>query len=295
MRTHTSYFRIGVVDVALSTPVRSLLARYESLYREARTDESPQRCIRVRVEPKRAAPWKRRRYEVIVNDRIRFEPCRSEEVLPYVEWAVNWEVPRVLPEYLQLHASSMEVGGVGVVFPGTSGSGKSTLTAGLLAHGWRYLCDEFALIHADTLALHPYPRAICIKRPSYPVIETLGLRLHENRQYVKGGKGRVGFVRPTDVRPDAVGRACPIGCVIFPKYVERAQPQLLPISRGQAAFDLHAVCFNLLDCERLGLDVIAEMIRGASCYRLVSGEINATCGLVQSVVERAGVRAPRCA
>ncbi len=281
----TRRFQIGVVHAALTTPLRGLRDRYTALYRQFQTDKPNAREVHVEVQPRRLPPWRRKCYEVTVNGRLQFEPSRADEILPYVEWSINWEVPEVMPEYLQLHASSMEVGGAGVIFPGQSGSGKSTLTVGLLARGWRYLCDEFALIHTDTLALHPYPRAICIKKPAYPVIKSLGLRLHGDRQYLKGFKGWVGFINPVEVHPNAIGQACPIRYVIFPRYTRGATPMLIPISRAEAAFDLHAVCFNLFGCQTLGLDVLAGMIRQASCYRLIGGEIAATCDLVGRLVE----------
>jgi HprK-related kinase A len=283
--TQAKHFRIGVVQVSLSTPLRGVLRQYANLYRHFETDEPADREICVEVRPTRFSLRHRRRYEVSVNKRLQFEPTRREEILPYVDWAVNWEVPRVMPEYLQLHASSMEVDGAGVIFPGHSGCGKSTLTAGLLTRGWRYLCDEFALIHADTLALHPYPRAICIKKPSYPVVESLGLKIRGRRYYVKSFKGHVGFVSPVETGLDALGRSCPIRYVIFPRYVAGAEPLLVPLTRAEAAFALHEVCFNLFTCRVLGLDVLTAMIRGAVCYRLTCREINATCDLLQSLVE----------
>jgi HprK-related kinase A len=280
----TVHCRIGVVSASLQTRMRGLLRQYAALYRHFRTDGPGPREISVRVQPRRRPLWRRRRYEVIVNGRLQFTPSRREEVLPFVEWAVNWEVPRLMPEYLQLHASSMEVDGVGVIFPGGSGRGKSTLTAGLLAHGWRYLCDEFALIHAETLQLHPFPRAICIKKGSSPVMDALGLRLQGGFHSIKHTKGRVGFLCPVDVRADAVGGVCPIRYVIFPQYVAGAVPTLKPIGRAEAAFALHEVCWNLLSCRALGLDVLADMVRGAMCYRLTCGEIRATCQLVGELV-----------
>lgn len=294
-RDRTQHFQIGVVSTGLETPLRGLSRRYRALYADFEQPGPGDREILIRVAPSRTRLFKRTRYEVSVNGRVRFEPCRRDEIVPYIEWAINWEVPRVMPEYLQIHASSMEVGGVGVIFPGYSGSGKSTLTAGLLAGGWRYLCDEFALIHADTLMLHPYPRAICVKQPSHAVVASLGLKLCGSKRYLKGGKGHVGFLRPTDVRPGAIGRSCSIGYVIFPTYTAGATPELIPVSRGEAAFSLHKVCFNLMNCDRLGVDVLAAMIRGASCYRLISGEIGATCRLVRALLEKSPQRQARCA
>lgn len=277
-------FRIGVVHTALSSSLRSLNREYASLYGAFESGVEDKNEIRIEVTRQPLSLRHRRRYVVTINGRIQYEPGRRDEVLPYLEWATAWELAQVMPQFLQLHASSMELDGAGIILPGDSGNGKSTLTAGLLTRGWRYLCDEFALVHTDSLMLHPYPRAICIKKSSFPVIESLGLSFHGGRHYVKGFKGPVAFVNPIDVYPNAIGRVCPIRYVIFPKYVAGATPALTPISRGAAAFDLHRVCFNLFGCRALGLDVIASMIRGTTCYRLTSGEINATCDLLEDVV-----------
>ena len=102
----------------------------------------------------------------------------------------------------------------------------------------------------------------------------------------KNRKGDVAFLNALTVTPNAIGRGCPIHLVIFPKFTRDAQPALIPMSRAQAAFDLHHVCFNLFGCTTPGVDVLATMIRGASCYRLISGELNQTCDLLETLVER---------
>lgn len=280
----TRYFKVGVITTALTTPCRDLMKRYTSLYRHWQVDTPREDAIHVHVEPRRRAPWRRKRYDVIVNDVIRFEPARRAEVLPYVEWAINWEVPKVYPRFLQFHASAMQFEGQRVIFPAPSGHGKSTLTAGLLAHGWQYLCDEFALVDVETLELQPYPRAICIKKPSHAVIRGLGLSLHERQYHFKGSKGYVGYLDPRSAGDDAVGSPGPVRFVIFPKYVAGATPKLTPMSRADAAFAIHGVCFNLLASRAVALDVIVGMIRGAQCFQLVSGEINETCRLIESTV-----------
>ena len=140
------------------------------------------------------------------------------------------------------------------------------------------------MIHAETLELHPYPRAICIKKPSYTVVESLGLKLHGKRNYIKVSKGPVGFINPVSVRPDVIGSVCPIRYVVFPRYTAGAQPTLIPISRAEAAFALHHVCYNPFKCRELPIDVLAGMIRGALCFRLISGEIKATCDLMENLV-----------
>jgi hypothetical protein len=310
---NTMHFGIGAVRVSLTTPIRRLRRQYEDLYRDFRRPAAHPEAVRIDVRRSPLSLRHRRRYEIRVNGRLRFEPNRFDEVLPYVEWSINWELARVMPQYLQLHASSMEVAGAGVIFAGASGSGKSTLTTGLVTRGWHYLCDEFALLHTGTLNLHPFPRAICIKKPSFPVVESLGIKLRGSRHYHKGTKGDVVFLNAADVNqsangvnraaaggvnqagrasPTAVGGICPVRHVIFPRYVQGAEPKLTPISRAEAAFDLHHVCFNLFGCGTPGVTVLTRMIRNAECHRLVSGEINRTCDLLERfMARRAATRA----
>lgn len=281
MTTELRHYQIGVIPITLRSSVRRFTREYDRLYASARTPIAPAEAIYVEVKPARRVLGYTKRYVINLNGRMRFAPESYAELLPYVEWAVNWEIPKLRPQYLQIHAASMERNGIGVIFPGDSGSGKSTLTTALLARGWRYLCDEFALVHAQSLALHPFPRAICMKQAANRILKRLGLSTHQGARYLKGSKGFVGFVSPFQVRPACIGRTCPTRYVIFPKYAPGAKPRLVPISRAEAAFDLHRLCFNLFGCERVGIDVLSGLMRSAQAYRLVSGDIDATCDLLE--------------
>ena len=204
------------------------------------------------------------------------------EVLPHLEWFINWQIIRKREEFVQLHASSVELGGNALILPGNPGSGKSTLTAGLLARGWSYLCDEFALVDPPTLMFHPFPRALCIKEPSFPVVDRLGVRLCRKTPYHKATKGRVAFLDPLDVRADVVGRPSRAGWVIFPHYVPDASPALERLTRSQAAHELARQCFNFRVYQERAVPILANVVRGADCYRLTAGDLNATCNLIES-------------
>lgn len=283
------HYQTGVVSITLDTPVRRLRREYADLYArfETKTHLAPAIRVEVMREPRR---WfHRRRFRVLVNGRLQFEPSRADELLPYVEWAVNWEIARTYPQYLHLHAAAMEHDGVGLILPAESGSGKSTLAMGLLKRGWRYLCDEFALVHSQSLLLHPFPRAICLKRGSFPIAEGMKITLPRGDRH-HSAKGFVHFVSPFEVSPRPVGSVCPVRLVVFPKYKAGTTPELTSIPRAEAALELHRVCFNLFGCKRPGLEVLTRMVAGAECYRLASGNLDDACELLKNAAIRSQLR-----
>lgn len=287
-----SALRIGTISVVITGDVPRLHRHVHACYGECLVEESQlDRPIHVHVQ-RQPFSWRhRRRYEVTVNGRLRFEPVAISSLIPYVEWAMNWEVPPTWPEFLHLHASSLAYGNKGIIMAGHSGSGKSTLTTGLVARGMTYLCDEFAMLHARHLTMHTYPRAICLKEPSFAAVEAIGVRVPRAR-YWKAMKGKVAFLPPCEVRTADItcqqpgASSYPVTMVVFPTYQAGATPALHEISRAQAAFQLHAYGFNLFGCQRPGIDVLTNVVRHARCFHLIAGDLAATCALVEATVQQ---------
>ena len=289
MRKSSHHFCIGRVNVSLRSDCRSFVDEYRSLYESYRRESVDGEVIEVRIEARHRYPWRRGPFLIHSEGEEGFEVRHRYEVLPHLEWIINWQIIKKRADYVQLHASTLTSPEGALLLPGDPGAGKTTLTAGLLTLGWSYLCDEFALIHPQTLEIHPYPRALCIKEPSFSVIDRLGLPLCRKTPYHKPTKGRVAFLNPLDVRPDIVGAPSPIRWVVFPNYVAGATPALEPISRSQAAFQLLRQCFNFKAYRGRALEILTDVVRDAECFHLTSGEIHATCDLIQNLV--AGRRA----
>lgn len=227
---------------------------------------------------------KRRRYEVWADGEHRFTVWNNASVLPHIEWAINWHIMLYQPRYYQIHAGVVECEGQGVILPAGPGSGKTTLTAGLVRSGWRYLSDEFALIDPDDLCLRDYPKALCVKEGSYPVIDAMGLKSSRRRDYQKGQKGRVTFIKPSELNRPGVGGRCPVRHVIFPKYEAGQSPRLTEISRAAAVLRLNEVSFNFRKFRSAGVRIMADICRDARCYELQSGPLVETVELVRSAV-----------
>ncbi|MCP3903375.1 MAG: hypothetical protein GY715_07040 [Planctomycetes bacterium] len=278
-------FDMGVVTVRVRAECVDDLEDFVSIYGDRRRPEPDEAgsVITMDVRRRRRLPLGRPRYRILGDGRELSQPRCAAEVLPYLEWGINQRVMDTRGEFLQVHASTLVRDGCGVVFAGTSGSGKSTLAAALLARGWQYLCDEFALIDTRTLHVHPYPKALCVKAGGFSVMERLGVPL-TSRVYIKSFKGGVRYVRPTDVRPDAVGAPSPVRHVFFPGYHGHDRPRAMAVSPAQAVFRLAGETLNQSEHRARGIPVLAALVRRATCHTLDAGDLEATCDLIEGVV-----------
>ena len=277
------YCRIGDVEVAVSSEVDDVLDDFAALY-ETRSACRETSNLTVRMEVKRTgrSAFGGSRYSICEGGDELFGERRMTEVLPYLEWGINWSVIKKCTTYLQLHAATMCYKGQGIILAGNSGDGKSTLAAGLITRGFTYLSDEFALIHPETLSLHPFPKALCIKSGSFETIKELNLPLWRRRHYVKALKGAVGYVRPSDFASGDAPQPCPIRYVVFPKYIAGEKPRLYSVSAGKTAFSLAAHSFNRDAFGSATVAILSRVVRGAKCVGLVSGPIEETCDLLLS-------------
>jgi HprK-related kinase A len=283
-RPHCADCRIGEINVRVRSDLKQVLEDFAQLYPSRKPAPA---CANqtIDLEVRRAGRSRvgRRLYRVWANGTEIGGWRPSNGVFPLVEWGVNLGVIATRPEYLQLHAASLAHRGYGFIFAGDSGAGKSTLACILLAHGWHYLCDEFALVDARSLRLHPFPKAICIKAGSYRVIRELGLRLARRRDYLKELKGRVGYINPVHVGADRIGQPSPTRFVVFPSYREGAAARLEPIPRGLAAMNLYRCCFNK---RTESLDRLTRLVGQAACYRLQVGRPRETVEVLESLCDK---------
>jgi len=69
-----------------------------------------------------------------------------------------------LGDYFIVHGAAVEVNGSGIILAGPPTAGKSTLVTELARKGATFLSDDVAPIHRATGRLHPFPRAIGIRK-----------------------------------------------------------------------------------------------------------------------------------
>jgi HprK-related kinase A len=282
---HSRSYVIGPVPVQFTTRVPGLLDDFHRYYQEYEVPIRPRGAFEVEIVATRSPRTFRRYFRVLLNGQEQCILRQRSSILPHVEWALNVAIARYLPGYYQIHAAVMSWRGDGAIMAGCPGQGKSTLAAGLLARGWSYLSDEFALIDPRSRLLMPYPKTLCIKAGSFDVLTRLGLPLELDRVLHKASKGPVSLLDPLAVRADAVSKPCPVRLIVFPEYQAGATPRIEPMSRARAVYELIQVSFNFTKFRGNGLSLLAETARRAQCVRLRTGDLAASCELLQSYMD----------
>ncbi|RME40357.1 MAG: hypothetical protein D6788_03490 [Planctomycetota bacterium] len=257
---------------------------FAALYRGYPTGEGGEPDVSIEIRPDGRDPVWRRRYRILADGEPFGPPRPRGHVLPFLEWAINWRILSARPEFVQLHAAALVRDGRGLLLAGTSGVGKSTLSVTLLARGWRFLTDELALLEPESDRVHPCPKAVCLRAPMFQRIAALGLRLAGRRYHVKGVKGRVGYINPLDVSPDALAPVSPIRCVLFPRYVPGTEPRLEPLSVSRAVLALTRCALNAGRFSDGGVKTFRRLLDAAPCFELISGDLARTCDLLDTLM-----------
>ena len=200
------------------------------------------------------------------------------DLLYEVEKDIVVELQRRNPQLLFIHSGAIEWQGRASLFVAESGSGKSTTTWAMLHHGYGYLSDEIAPVALDALQVHPYPHALCLKRPppSYP-LPTATIRLD-----------RTMHVPVQSLPAPLVNVPCLLDAIFLLRHDPTVtQPTLRPMTVGEAAARLYVNALNALAHSSGGLDAVLHLASNARCFALTTAGLPETCELVGSVLKQA--------
>jgi hypothetical protein len=163
---------------------------------------------------------------------------------------------------------------------GASGCGKSTTAWALLHHGCRYFSDELGPVDPTTLAVYPYPRALCLKEaPSGPYPLPPQTLVTSRTLHI-----------PTTALPNAVGTGpARLAVIYFVRYGPKAAgPLLHPLRTAEAAAHLLAHTLNPLAHPADGLDGAIALTTRTACFALLTADLPATCGVILTTLRGLG-------
>lgn len=199
------------------------------------------------------------------------------ELLLLLDQDLIIQLQRLRPDLYFIHAGVLDFGSKAFMLVAPSGGGKSTTAWALVHHGCRYLSDELAPVDLRTVSVHPYPRALALKRrppASYPLPRAT---LSTSR----------GLHIATDALSSGIrATAAPLAAIFFLRYrPEAVGPSVTPLSAAQGAARLYANTLNALAHPEEGLTGAIRIARATACFELATADLTATCRLVETTLD----------
>jgi hypothetical protein len=169
-----------------------------------------------------------------------------------------------------IHAAGLSVGGRGLLLAGASGSGKSTLAIALLRAGFGFLGDDtlFLASGQDGVRALAFPDEIDVTEETVGFFPELARRMHSAK--APGWPKRP--VWAEEIYEADFVRECRPSVLVFPRVANKTKSVFRPMDLDEALLELVP---NVLLTEgrssQAHLDVLAELARQTTCYRLETG------------------------
>lgn len=216
-------------------------------------------------------------FELILDGQPAETALDDYELLYMFEKNMTIEVQKRRQDLLFMHAGALEYNGRVLLLVAPSGSGKSTTTWALVNNGFHYLSDELAPIDLETLQVHLYPHALCLKAvPPEP------FGLPEETLYTS-----YTIHVPVEFFPGALCKEpAPLVAIFFLRYDPQAeQPAVKLISKAEAGARIYSNALNLLAHSRYGLDAAVKVANNCECFELITSDLQRTCALIKSKLQ----------
>ena len=148
--------------------------------------------------------------------------------------------------------------------------------------GFRYLTDEAAFVDPTTRILRPFPRPLWMELGTVEIIPGVRDKLPAFSQ-----GARLNYhVAPNDLRSRSIGSPCRIRLIVAPTYVRGASTRLEPLSRAEGLVVLAGNSFNAAKGGKAAVELLADVVAGAECFRLVMGDLRSAVETVSALVKQ---------
>jgi hypothetical protein len=249
--------------------------------------------IEYRIELDRPTRNGKERHYVYCNGERVGSAKRRDELQWLLERTVLREMARGLVAPFNLvHAAAAARDGHGILFPAHSKSGKSTLVAALTLNGYEYYSDEIGVLTSHKTLL-PFPKAITLKAGGWKAISTTFPEVHDITYHPAVGDRFRHLMAPKFHAPSSPESAVPVSLVIVPKYRPEGKTELLPESRAVIMGEMAKRSMNWTVMGGPAFQALAEVLKGAQCYRLYTNDLREAVAVVDGLVE--GLKASRAA
>lgn len=217
-------------------------------------------------------------YSFRIAGEERFSSHSIMELLIHALWELHSVVPKMVRDFLFLHAGAVVRHDQALLLPAMADSGKSTLVASLGQAGFGYLSDELAALDPVTTRAYPFEKRIKLPIDALRFFPGLNERLADREGLARHLRDR--YVRPDDLGTTVSGPG-PVRWVVFPVADWEGPPVLEPMSRAASVEAMAAACFNLYRYGDRGVTLLSRIAHQAQAYRLTGGSPSERAALLE--------------
>jgi hypothetical protein len=174
----------------------------------------------------------------------------------------------------------VQAGHHALLLPAPSGGGKSTLVAGLVQRGLGYLSDELVALEAGGSRVLPYPKPISLKAGSFHLFEGLTGQRDTSSRFIDDEW----YLRPDDIRPDAIGVPSDAAFLVVPHFASERKTTLTALSSTEAFLALTINSVNLEKHGERGAQTLASVVAQCDAYELVTSNLDEACDIVVNLL-----------
>lgn len=200
------------------------------------------------------------------------------EFLYFFEKSITIELQKIRSDLFVIHSAALEYKNKACLLVAESGGGKSTTTWALLQNDFNYLSDELAAIDLNTMQVHPYAHALCLKKePPSPFGFPHGTLYTSHTKHIPTGSMPSKII---DYSVDLVS-------VFFVNYDSEANsPSVSSVSSAEGSARIYANTLNLLAHERYGLGAAIKIGSHCQCFDMVTADLQASCEQIKFEMDK---------
>ncbi len=279
---------VGPFSVRLRTRNRQLVSNLRDLYQDFSTCSVKNQIVDFHIDmfsPSNHRRWIKPQINFSIDGLFPFSPFSVSHATPLFEWGFNWCIARNAQNFLLLHAAVLEKNNKSLILPALPGSGKSTLAAALSHSGWRFLSDEFCIIHPSDGKIIPIPRPTPLKNESIQIIRDfspdafIGPLFHNTR------KGTIGHLRSPNSAIEQQHKPGTPRWIIFPRYQSNSKTTLMPMEKSFSQMKLASNAFNYEILSKTGFKTVTRMVDNCDCYNLTFSNLNSAISILDTLAD----------
>src|SRR5262245_893986 len=199
------------------------------------------------------------------------------EFLTAFDGDLSIELQKLRRDLYFVHAAVVEFASRAFMLVAKSGSGKSTTTWALLHGGFRYASDELGPVDLDTLKVHPFPRALSLKKAPPAPFGLSEAGVGDSKRY---------YVRTSHFPAGHTNQPTPLAAIFFLRYnPEASAPSIRRISGAEGAARLYADALNPLAHPENGLEGAIRIASKRPCFELLTADLTSTCALIKETAK----------